>query len=287
MAWYGDADPRERRAALEGAGGGRLLPFVFTVFFGILFAGIADLAWLTATGSTAPWFTSATSAQVYTSTLTTATLATLILASLAASKLAVLDARARSAAARELAAKPDEPDAPAEVPRPVVLAPKPMNRPEGLDQILSELERFAESPMVEVRDRESGRPIPRSLGRPRAGATGPGRKMPGATREALRKARALVWQTVAGPLAVFLVFISIAGAMLPGSGAFAQTHFQLNTGLILFLGYGWPFLVTWTVASIVLLHILVRGESFEAIAPAAMPRTNGRSEPSRRAGMMR
>src|SRR3989441_12409062 len=101
MAWFGDADPRERRTPRDAVGSTRLWPFVLTVFFGILFASIADLAWLTATGSTAPWFTSAVSAQVYTTTLTTATIATLILASLAVSKLAVLDSRARAAAARE------------------------------------------------------------------------------------------------------------------------------------------------------------------------------------------
>src|SRR5205823_3305408 len=180
MAWSGEDDrrnirPRDAGPTLEAVGA-RLWPFVLTVFFGILFAGIADLAWLTAIGTTLPWFTSGISAQVYTATLTTATIATLILASLAANKLALLDARARAV---------------------------------------------------------------------------------------LRRARGLVWQTVAGPLAMFLVFISIAGAMLPGSGAFAQTHYQLNTGLVLFLGYGWPFLVAWTVAAIALLHVLIRPDAFD------------------------
>ncbi len=253
MAWYGDADPRDERASFEATGGSRLWPFVLTVFFGILFAGIADLAWLTATGTTAPWFTSTVSAQVYTATLSTATIATLILASLAASKLTL-------------------PRIPVEAPRSVVLAPNRNPRAEGLDQILSELERFAEGPMVEVRDRQTGGPIPRSL--PQSGqrpvVAGQPRMLPRVTRAALRRARGLVWQTVAGPLAVLLIFISVAGAMLPGSGAFAQTHFQLNTGLILFLGYGWPFLVAWSIAAIALLHVLVRADSVEALGPEPM-----------------
>src|SRR3989441_10315086 len=165
MAWFGDADPRERRTPRDAVGSTRLWPFVLTVFFGILFAGITDLAWLTATGSTAPWFTSAVSAQVYTSTLTTATIATLILASLAASKLAILDARARAVASRGVEDRVSDPRIPVEVPRSVVLAPSPPTRAEGLDQILSELERFAEGPMVEVRDRQSGNPVPRALPR--------------------------------------------------------------------------------------------------------------------------
>src|SRR2546423_13973078 len=97
MAWFGDAAPRARRPPHAWGGSPRLWPFVLTVFFGILFAGIADLAWLTATGSTAPWFTGAASAQVYTSTPTTPTIATLILASLPASKPRLPDSRARAA----------------------------------------------------------------------------------------------------------------------------------------------------------------------------------------------
>ena len=91
--------------------------------------------------------------------------------------------------------------------------------------------------------------------------TGRERTMPPQAREALRRARGIVWQTVAGPLVLFLAFISISGAMLPGSGAFAQAHYQLNTGLILFLSYGWPFLVAWAIASIALLQTLVRPRS--------------------------
>ncbi len=282
MAWYGDADPRDERASFEATGGSRLWPFVLTVFFGILFAGIADLAWLTATGTTAPWFTSTVSGQVYTATLSTATIATLILASLAASKLTLLESRARAAVARQVEEGAANPRIPVEAPRSVVLAPNRNPRAEGLDQILSELERFAEGPMVEVRDRQTGGPIPRSL--PESGlrpvVAGQGRALPRVTRAALRRARGLVWQTVAGPLAVLLIFISIAGAMLPGSGAFAQTHFQLNTGLILFLGYGWPFLVAWSIAAIALLHVLVRADSIESLAPEPMSRGDGPSDRS-------
>ena len=286
MAWFGDADPRDRRTAHDSVGSTRLWPFVLTVFFGILFAGIADLAWLTATGSTAPWFTGAVSAQVYTSTLTTATIATLILASLAASKLGLLDSRARAAAGRQVDDRANAPRLPVEVPRSVVLAPSRTTRAEGLDQILSELERFAEGPMVEVRDRQSGDPVPMSFAAsvPRTAGAGRGRGLPTATRDALRRARGLVWQTVAGPLAVFLIFISVAGAMLPGTGAFAQTHFQLNTALILFLGYGWPFLVAWTVAAIALLHVLVRAESFEQTTPASTSRADAPNDRSARRG---
>src|SRR2546427_11875655 len=62
--------------------------------------------------------------------------------------------------------------------------------------------------------------------------------------EAAREAAA---PSIAGPIIVALLFASAAGAMLPGSDGFAASHFQLNTGLILFLGYGWMFLGLWAV----------------------------------------
>src|SRR5207302_10286142 len=134
MGWYGDGDPRDERASFEATGSSRLWPFVLTVFFGILFAGIADLAWLTATGTNAPWFTSAVSAQVYTATLSTATIATLILASLAASKLTLLESRARATMARKIDEGAANPRIPVEPPRSVVPAPARTAPPEALVQ---------------------------------------------------------------------------------------------------------------------------------------------------------
>src|SRR5947199_9099664 len=124
MAWSGYDDalavrPRDTGPSLETVGA-RLGPFVLTVFFGILFAGIADLAWLTAIGTTGPWFTSGISSQVYTATLTTATIATLILASLAANKLAPLDGRARAVAARAAGGAGTPPPSPVQPPAAVV-----------------------------------------------------------------------------------------------------------------------------------------------------------------------
>src|SRR2546422_5555180 len=68
--------------------------------------------------------------------------------------------------------------------------------------------------------------------------------------EAAREAAA---PSIAGPIIVALLFASAAGAMLPGSDGFAASHFQLNTGLILFLGYGWMFLVLWAVLALAML----------------------------------
>lgn len=278
MVRYGDEELRDDRPSAERGFNPRLWPFILTVGFGIVFIAIADLAWLTAIGTTAPWFTSSTSAQMYTTTLTTATLATLVLAALAASRLASLEAKARDASRT---ADPQGASAsPAQIDGMETLGRNRPMSPEGLDQILAELGQFAEEPRVEVRERP-GRPVQVSFPGARiARLSGIERRADPMVGEALRRARRLVWQTVSGPLTVFLLFIALSGAMLPGSSGFAQTHFEINTGFVLFLGYGWPFLVAWTIAAIVLLHGPPRIESFEPSAAMARFRTR-RGEPYR------
>jgi hypothetical protein len=76
--------------------------------------------------------------------------------------------------------------------------------------------------------------------------------------QSLRRARWLVWQSVAGPLVMLLIFIAISLRMLPTTEGFAQAEFQLNTGLVLFLNNGWPFLVAWTLAAIPVLFLTTR-----------------------------
>src|SRR5206468_2439797 len=74
----------------------------------------------------------------------------------------------------------------------VVLAPSRPPRAEGLDSIISELERYAEGPLVQVRNRAGD---PTGVGPSRGGGF-PGLplghyKMSPGTREALRRARGL------------------------------------------------------------------------------------------------
>src|SRR5439155_1673113 len=58
-------------------------------------------------------------------------------------------------------------------------------------------------------------------------------------RARVEVARTAAAPSVAGPIAIALLFAFAAGAMLPGSDGFAASQFQLNTALLLFLGYGW------------------------------------------------
>src|SRR5438445_670613 len=77
-------------------------------------------------------------------------------------------------------------------------------------------------------------------------------------------ARASAAPSIAGPIVVALLFAIAAGAMLPGAETFAGSHFQLNTALLLFLGYGWMFLLLWAVLG---LSLLTTRSTFDARNP--------------------
>jgi hypothetical protein len=72
----------------------------------------------------------------------------------------------------------------------------------------------------------------------------------GRARASLHKAAARIWAGAAGPMAMGLLFLGISGAMLPGAEGFADSHYILNTALILFLGYSWPILAGWTAVGL-------------------------------------
>lgn len=56
----------------------------------------------------------------------------------------------------------------------------------------------------------------------------------------------------AGPALYATVYVAIAAMLLPGVGGFLETNYQLNTGVILFLSYGWLGLVLYAFLSIVI-----------------------------------
>jgi hypothetical protein len=55
----------------------------------------------------------------------------------------------------------------------------------------------------------------------------------------------------AGPSLYAAVYVAIAAMLLPGVAGFLQSNFALNTGVILFLSYGWFALVMYAFLSIV------------------------------------
>ena len=56
-----------------------------------------------------------------------------------------------------------------------------------------------------------------------------------------------------GPSVVAVVYVAIAAMLLPGVAGFLEANYTFNTGVILFLSYGWLGLVLYTISSIYLV----------------------------------
>ena len=117
---------------------------------------------------------------------------------------------------------------------------------------LQEMEQEAET-VEEAEPEEPEEPE----GRPaRIAKTAPPRS---ADREAARRASALrrkrdsVVSYFAGPALAAIGAIGVSAAMLPGSDGFLQSYFELNTGLLLGLGYSFVGIAAYVSASFLLL----------------------------------
>jgi hypothetical protein len=84
------------------------------------------------------------------------------------------------------------------------------------------------------------------------------------TRAVLQGAGARIWGAIAAPIGAAVLFLGIAGAMLPGAEGFAETHYVLNTAVILFLAYGWPFLAGWVAIGLGFARVQEPGRTAEA-----------------------
>src|SRR3989475_414870 len=87
-------------------------------------------------------------------------------------------------------------------------------------------------------------------------------------RARVETARASAAPSIAGPIVVALLFAVAAGAMVPRGGGLPASPFPLNTPPLLFLGYGWMFLLLWAVLG---LSLLATRSTFDArnLVPAA------------------
>jgi hypothetical protein len=73
------------------------------------------------------------------------------------------------------------------------------------------------------------------------------------TLAALRSKRDAVLRYFMGPILASIAVIGLSGAMLPGSDAFLQSYYQLNTAILLGLGYSFAGVAAYVGASILLL----------------------------------
>jgi len=231
----------------------RLRPSLIAVGFAVLFAVIASLSWATALTTTGPWFDVTVCLAVYGVAIALASLLAVVL---------VLHASARATSLESSLRRLDR--------RIALLRAAPKERPpeKGVHHVT--VPRDLEAELGAEFDAFAGGVAPGVLGLEREGhdtlvplAATAQPAAPAASTEvlrllvreriALREARARAWTTAAGPMLMSLIFLAIAGPMLPGAAGFAATHFQLNTTLVLFLAYGFAPLVAWTVLSLGML----------------------------------
>lgn len=231
----------------------RVRAFVVTVLFTILMVVIGNLAWVTASETTRPWFSSTVLTSTFSISLLASVVVAIGLSAVAMHRASQLDDTIRSLGLRIASLRGGVHAAQA----PVVgdHESAPASADEEVASILDELEGYSSEPLVEVEGSEPG-----GLAGLPATAQAEGRsarasllKELWAHKSAARTARSQVWTSVAGPLVASILFIAIAGAMLPGAEGFAETNFKLATTLTLILGYGWPFLMAWAVVSIAMM----------------------------------
>jgi hypothetical protein len=213
------------------------LIIVTLLFVGAL-AVVADLAWNTATGTTGPWFSPAVSRDVYTTTMIGGIVLIAVLGAIASSQAASASRESRALDMRLSILRASG----------VIVSGS-----SGID-----IDRDIEDTLEEILGGTTGSAAPvvtmdrdahDSLVAVTTEIRGPRQEVVlrevARTRAVLQGAGARIWGAVAGPLGTAALFLGIAGAMLPGAEGFAATHYVLNTAVILFLGYGWPFLAGW------------------------------------------
>ncbi len=149
----------------------------------------------------------------------------------------------------------EEEPIPDEVPPPLEEVPAPggdhVDR--DIDELLvslQEMEQEAET----VEEPEVEAPAPRVAARererPRQASSG---RADEKRAVALQKRRDGLVSYFAGPALAAIGAIGVSAAMLPGSDAFLQSYFQLNTSLLLGLGYSFVGIAGYVAASFLLL----------------------------------
>ncbi len=115
---------------------------------------------------------------------------------------------------------------------------------------LQEMEQEAET----VEEPEAAAPAPRASAKSKTAPARAVAALQDSKRvDGLRKKRESVVSYFAGPALAAIGAIGVSAAMLPGSDAFLQSYFELNTSLLLGLGYSFVGIAGYVAASFLLL----------------------------------
>jgi hypothetical protein len=218
---------------------------VATLLFLGAFAVVGQLAWNTASATTSPWFSASVTRDVYSTTMIGATVLVAVLAGLASSQAASAARESRSLDLRLNILRGSGV---------IVSGSSGIDIDRDIEDTLDEILGGVDSPAAPLvtMDREAHDSLIAVTTEGKALRQDVVLREVARARSALHKAGSRIWGAVAGPLAAGVLFLGIAGAMLPGSESFAESHFVLNTALILFVGYAWPILVGWVAVGLAL-----------------------------------
>jgi len=219
---------------------------IVTAVFGIAFAAIANLAWATAASTSGPWYSPTVSLQMYSVSLGVAAILAMIIAIVASGHASRTDEALRDLN-RQIAIMRGPSRSVEDS-----LIPRGGSIEFSLDDVLQELDAGgAETTLVAEKLGHDGLVQLSSV--PAAERREILRGLI-AQRMVLQSLLSRVRIAVAGPLLGSVLFVAISASMLIGAEGFAQRNYQLNTALLLLLGYGWPVLVAWGAAAMMLLH---------------------------------
>lgn len=218
--------------------------------FGLALFLVAVLAWATAAATTGPWFSPTVSGQVYALSLLASILVALVLAALAGLRVFRIDDAVRALELR-IAGLPEAASLPSaeHVTQEDLQNIAPSD--EEVDELLAVLHTSTGAPIAELE-------VTGTLLDVETAITGTKIRKE-VLKAAVRQSAELLGdrvrgvRSVAGPIVASFLLTAVAGAMLPGSEGFALRNFQLNTALVLFLGYAWAFLAAWAVAAVAML----------------------------------
>lgn len=225
-------------------------PRTLAAAFGAYFLIMALVSWNFASGLSAPWYRADLTRWVYTTYMLVAAIFLMGLGGLAVSIRRSFSRRIRELERRYSPRQEETFTDTVPPPLPETVAVRD-NVDRDIDELLESLSEVEATAAKEAEALET-----------QAVGTVPEPISPGASppdmaasdqRDHLMKRQKALGRFVAGPGLVAAMILGVSGMMLPGSDGFAQYYFQLNTALILGIGYTWIGVGAYIAATITAL----------------------------------